>query len=288
MSSDGATGDAFDDFTRRGWDSAAADYREYSTETAVFVGPLLQALGPLRDLRLLDVACGPGLVAETGAREGALAVGVDVSPAMVEQARRRCPGLRFVEGDAQRLPFADASFDAVAMNFGIAQLSWPEAAFAESLRVLKPGCRLAFTAWAAQGNVGDELLDAALAAHAEPLDLPGAPDVYRFAEATECRRALARVGFEVSSVEFTTVRDSWTAPDADSVFHSHYRAGVRVGAVLRAQAPGGAGGDPRPVGRRSAPPRGRRCLRAAGGRARRLGSGLTAQRRVSGANPPGT
>jgi SAM-dependent methyltransferase len=134
--------DAFAEFERTGWERAASHYEEYWTDTVLFVEPLLDAAGVGTGSRLLDVACGPGVVSARAAARGALPVGVDVATAMVERARTRCPDLSFVVGDALRLPFPDASFDAVTMNFGILHVSQPERALAEAHRVLVPGGRL--------------------------------------------------------------------------------------------------------------------------------------------------
>ena len=140
---------------------------------------------------LLDVACGPGFVSEAAAARGARPVGVDVAAAMVERARARCPDLAFVVGDALRLPFPDASFDAVTINFGILHLSRPELALSEARRVLVHKGRFAFTAWVAEGNAVSEIVDTAVAENAVPVELPEGPGFYRFADEDESQRALA-------------------------------------------------------------------------------------------------
>src|SRR5438270_805234 len=109
-------GDAFWEFERAGWDRAAERYEDCWTDTALFLEPLLDAAGVGAGSRLLDVACGPGLVSEAALARGADPVGLDVAAGMVERARVRCPGLTFVEGDAQRLPFADASFTSAVLR----------------------------------------------------------------------------------------------------------------------------------------------------------------------------
>lgn len=84
--------------------------------------------------RALDVGTGTGAGAATIAERfpGAEVVGVDVSPAMLDQARALAPGITFVEGDASRLPFGDAEFDLVAHANMIPFLD-------EAARVLRPG-----------------------------------------------------------------------------------------------------------------------------------------------------
>jgi SAM-dependent methyltransferase len=228
-------GDAFAEFERAGWERAAARYEECWTDTALFVEALLDGAAVHAGSRLLDVACGPGFVSEAAAARGAQPVGVDVATAMVERARLRCPHLTFVVGDALRLPFPDASFDAVTMNFGILHVSPPERALAEARRVLVSGGRLAFTTWLAQGNVEDEITDAALADHAIAVEVPEGPSYHVFADPDECRQALAGRGFD--SLRIDTVTALWRVPSADFLFEAQLHAGVRTAAVLRAQPP---------------------------------------------------
>jgi demethylmenaquinone methyltransferase/2-methoxy-6-polyprenyl-1,4-benzoquinol methylase len=94
--------------------------------------------------RVLDAACGTGDLAIADDRAGALEVtGLDFSPRMLERARRKAPGLRFVEGDMLALPFADGSFDAATVGFGVRNVVELEAALRELRRVLRAGGRLA-------------------------------------------------------------------------------------------------------------------------------------------------
>ena len=98
--------------------------------------------------RVLDVACGTGDLALALASAGAASVvGLDFCRPMLEIARRKAAGesrgLQFVEGDALRLPFADESFDAVTIAFGLRNLAGVEEGLRELLRVLRPGGRAA-------------------------------------------------------------------------------------------------------------------------------------------------
>ncbi len=92
----------------------------------------------------LDICTGTGaLAARLRARVGpqGRVVGLDLTEAMVAGARRRVAQVEFVVGDAVQLPFADASFDAASMAFGLRNIADHQAALAEMLRVLKPGGR---------------------------------------------------------------------------------------------------------------------------------------------------
>ena len=93
----------------------------------------------------LDVACGTGrLTEELASAIGSRGkvVGIDFSPRMLEEARRRRPDLEWVEGDALSLPFSGHSFEAAAIAFGLRNLAQPERGLAEMARVVKPGARL--------------------------------------------------------------------------------------------------------------------------------------------------
>lgn len=92
---------------------------------------------------ILDVAAGPGNVAIAMIAQGAKHVtALDLSYNMLhEGARRGYPDVTFVNGDAQRLPFPDASFDAVTISFGLRNVPDPELALREFSRVLRPGGR---------------------------------------------------------------------------------------------------------------------------------------------------
>ena len=92
----------------------------------------------------LDVACGSGkLTAELSriAGRGGHVVGLDFSPQMLEVARRDHPGIEFLEGDALKLPFDNAEFDASTIAFGLRNLSDPIAGLREMRRIVKPGGR---------------------------------------------------------------------------------------------------------------------------------------------------
>jgi demethylmenaquinone methyltransferase/2-methoxy-6-polyprenyl-1,4-benzoquinol methylase len=88
----------------------------------------------------LDVACGSGKLTAQLARlagTGGRVVGIDFSPQMLEVARRDHPGIEFVEGDALKLPFEDASFDASTIAFGLRNLADPIGGLREMLRVAR-------------------------------------------------------------------------------------------------------------------------------------------------------
>jgi SAM-dependent methyltransferase len=101
--------------------------------------------------RVLDIACGTGNTALPLARAGAIVTGVDIATNLLEQARERAAAegltVTFDEGDAESLPYADASFDAVTTMFGAMFAPRPALVASECARVLKPGGRLAMANW---------------------------------------------------------------------------------------------------------------------------------------------
>lgn len=92
--------------------------------------------------RVLDVAAGTGTSSKALAKTGAEVVALDFSPGMVAEGRKRNPGIDFVEGDAEALPFPPSSFDAVTISFGLRNVNNPHVALGEMYRVLKPGGRI--------------------------------------------------------------------------------------------------------------------------------------------------
>ena len=92
--------------------------------------------------RVLDLAAGTGTSSEPFADAGVEVVPCDFSLGMLQVGKRRRPDLAFTAGDATRLPFADASFDAVTISFGLRNVVDTETALAEMLRVTRPGGRL--------------------------------------------------------------------------------------------------------------------------------------------------
>jgi SAM-dependent methyltransferase len=100
---------------------------------------------------VLDVACGTGNLAIPLARQGAVVTGVDIAPNLLAQARERAAAedltAIFNEGDAEQLPYEDASFDGLVTMFGAMFAPRPEVVASELFRVLKPGGLLAMANW---------------------------------------------------------------------------------------------------------------------------------------------
>lgn len=232
--------DAFARLEHEGWQRVASRYEAaWSALTRAFIPHLLRAAAIAPGFKVLDLACGPGYVAEAAHALGAEALGVDFSSEMVRLARARNPGLEFREGDAQRLDLPDTAFDAVLMNFGLLHLAHPEAALAEARRVLRPGGRCAFTVWAGpERSPGARLVDSVMSAHADlSVPVPQGPDRFLYASRAACARALAGCGFDPATLSYETLTQAWQIPSAAFLFEAERHAGVRTAAILNAQGP---------------------------------------------------
>jgi demethylmenaquinone methyltransferase / 2-methoxy-6-polyprenyl-1,4-benzoquinol methylase len=92
---------------------------------------------------VLDACCGTGDLGIACARAGGRVTGLDFSEPMLERARRKAPGIEWVHGDVLAMPFAEASFDAATVGFGVRNVEDLGRALAELRRVLKTGGRIA-------------------------------------------------------------------------------------------------------------------------------------------------
>jgi len=103
---------------------------------------VLAAVDPLPGEHVLDLAAGTGTSSEPFRQRGAVVVPCDFSVGMLQEGKRKLPHLPFTAGDGTQLPFADDTFDAVTISFGLRNIVDPDAGLREMLRVTKPGGRL--------------------------------------------------------------------------------------------------------------------------------------------------
>jgi ubiquinone/menaquinone biosynthesis C-methylase UbiE len=119
---------------------------------------VVEAAGVEPGLEVLDVACGTGNATIPAAHAGARVTGLDFAPLLLEIARDRCADamveIDFVEGDAQDMPFGDASFDRVVSTFGHMFAPDHERTAAEMKRVLRPDGVIAVACWTPEGSIG--------------------------------------------------------------------------------------------------------------------------------------
>jgi demethylmenaquinone methyltransferase/2-methoxy-6-polyprenyl-1,4-benzoquinol methylase len=103
---------------------------------------VVEAVGAAPGQRVLDLAAGTGTSSEPYADAGVTVIACDFSLGMLRVGKRRRPDIDFIAGDATELPFADHSFDAVTISFGLRNVHRPQLALEEMLRVAKPGGKL--------------------------------------------------------------------------------------------------------------------------------------------------
>lgn len=139
------------------WSSGGDDYSEISRGIADSIEHAVLRLNPLPGEKILDVATGTGWTSRLVARRGATVTGVDIAAGLLAAAERQAAAeqlpIRYLQADAEDLPFDDGSFDAVVSTVGVMFATRPEAAARQLARVCRRGGRLALTTWTADGNV---------------------------------------------------------------------------------------------------------------------------------------
>src|SRR5947207_8952608 len=149
--------DTFEEF-KQAQKQSWAHFAPLEVQTMVPAAHLVNHARVRAGQRVLDVACGTGVVSLTAARIGAHVTGLDLTPELLDRARENSSlcNLRvdWHEGDVERLPFGDAAFDVVLSQFGHIFAPRPEVAIGEMLRVLKPGGTIAFSTWPPDRYVG--------------------------------------------------------------------------------------------------------------------------------------
>jgi ubiquinone/menaquinone biosynthesis C-methylase UbiE len=186
--------------------------------------------------RVLDVATGSGNAAIAAARLGCTAVGIDYVPALLERGRERAAAegfpVEFREGDAEALPFPDASFDAVISVFGSMFAPDHARAAAELLRVCRPGGTIALASWTPEGFIGE--LFRTVAAHVPPP--AGVPSSMLWGTEGHVRELF---GDGIASLEITERTYTWRFPSAEefvTFFRRWYGPTVKAFAALEGDA----------------------------------------------------
>jgi ubiquinone/menaquinone biosynthesis C-methylase UbiE len=188
----------------------------------VFHGPfaadLVERVRPRPGERVLDLACGTGIVARAVARAlggDSRITGLDISPLMLEVARQKASAegfeIEWREGDAQALPFDDASFDLVLCQEALQLVPDMQAAAREMWRVLAPGGRIAVSAWTTlERNPFDKVVADAFTRHA------GAPVIdvaFALGDPAVFSRLFADAGFEDIDIQTHSVAGRFPSPD---------------------------------------------------------------------------
>lgn len=224
-------------FEHARWERAAPAFAvSFATATGQFVEALLDAAGVRSGTHVLDVACGSGVAAAEAAARGAIATGVDFSPAMLAVAGAAHPAITFLHGDAEALPCPDAAFDAVVANFGVHHVPRPPLALAEVFRVLGAGGRIAVSFWADPGqNIAWKLLLDAVRRHGDAAGSGAPPPGGGFDSVQQILDALRDAGF--ASLQAQLERRVWQHADAASLVAALRAGTARMAAMIDAQSP---------------------------------------------------
>jgi SAM-dependent methyltransferase len=195
----------FKEAQRQGW----AHFAPLESFTTPPAARLVRFSGVRAGQRVLDVACGTGVVAITAARRGAVVCAIDLTPELLERARENARiaemAVDWREGDAEALPFDDSTFDIVLSQFGHMFAPRADVAIREMLRVLKPGGVIAFATWPPELLIGSSFT---LVASYMPPPPPGVSPPPQWGDPTIVRQ---RLGDAVSEIVFDRARMEFPA-----------------------------------------------------------------------------
>ncbi len=137
---------------------SAGDFDKIAQTYALGAADFIARLALKPGTRVLDVACGSGNLSFPAAQAGAIVTGIDIAPNMIATARARAATegvkIQFDEGDAEQLPYEEASFDVIVSMFGAMFAPRPELIVAELARVCRSGGQLAMANWTPAGFIG--------------------------------------------------------------------------------------------------------------------------------------
>jgi SAM-dependent methyltransferase len=208
------------------------NYDHFSRFMASSAAQFLEALTLSPGATMLDVACGSGQLALLAAERGMKVTGVDIATNLLLAARGRAAAagfdVRFDEGDAEDLPYPDATFDLVASLYGAMFAPRPDRVAAELLRVCRPGGIVSMANWTQQGFVG-----AMFKTFARFLMPPVMPSPLLWGDESVVRE---RFGARVSNLRLTRVLYRFDYPfgpaDVVEFFRQHYGPATRAFATL--------------------------------------------------------
>lgn len=221
--------DRFRSHERQRHDNLATTYHDFFTPVTLLAAQhLLRAAHVRAGIDILDIATGPGSLAVEAKNLGAKPVGIDLSPGMIELARKSHSDIEFRVADVEHLPFNDGSFDAVVCNFGLGHFPNPEASTGECVRTLKSDGHIALSWWddpskqRIQGLFREAIAEIGATL---PPDVPKGYSMLRFADTDEFHRLLDGSG--LSDIKVEGHETNYLIPDIDTL----WRGGIGSFAV---------------------------------------------------------
>lgn len=198
----------------------AGDFGEIAKSIEAGAKDFVARLDLKPGMRTLDVACGTGNLAIPAAKAGADVTGIDIAPNLIEQAQARSEseGVKaiFEVGDAEDLPYDDASFDIVMTMFGAMFAPRPDVTAAELIRVCKPGGLIAMANWTPEAFTGQ--MFKTNAKHVPPP--PGMPSPILWGKEDVVQDRLAS---GISDLHMTRQKIMFTYPFAPADVVEHFR-----------------------------------------------------------------
>jgi ubiquinone/menaquinone biosynthesis C-methylase UbiE len=200
--------------------SVAEVYERYMVPAAfaLWAADLLAWLALPPGSRVLDVACGTGIVARLAAPQtGAtgVVVGLDLHRGMLAVARAQAPTGVWVQGSATALPYATAAFDVVICQQGVQFFPDRLTALQEMARVLRPGGRVALVVWGALAdNPGHAALAQGLAQHLGPAVAAVLHTSFSLGDTEAVQRLLAQAGFRDVVLSHSVKMLRFASPEA--------------------------------------------------------------------------
>lgn len=215
---------------------ASGDYAAVGSRIYPIAERLCEAADLVAGWRVLDVATGSGNAAIAAARRECDVTGIDYVPGLLDRARTRAQAeglvVEFLEADAEELPFADASFDAVLSVVGVMFAPDQERAAAELTRVCRPGGRIALASWTPNGFIGDLLR--IVARYAPPP--PGVRPPVHWGDPTHLTELFGNQVARIDMQERTHTFRHRSAEEFADFFLANYGPTERVAAALEESA----------------------------------------------------
>lgn len=182
---------------------------------------------------MLDVACGTGNLAIPAAKAGAIVTGADIATNLLEQGRARAKregvNVQFDEGDAEQLPYPDASFDLIVSMYGAMFAPRPERVSAELVRVCRPGGQIAMANWTPRGFIGQ--MFKVTGAHVPPP--PAVPPAVLWGdEATVHERLRDGIADLQLTLVMASLKYPFSVPETVEFFRTYYGPTQRAFAAL--------------------------------------------------------